>query len=75
MPSRYVYDYKKANFTDIKRDLINAKLVDTVNNSKSIDEAWETWHTKVMTVINDNVPQLRLKKNMNPLGSIEKSKS
>ena len=62
MLQRCVFDYKNADFVNIKHELARFKLLDVVNDSVNIDEAWKAWHGIIMSAMKNSVSTIILKK-------------
>ena len=57
---RTVYNFKNADFNEIKTKLVNADLYSVVSNSSSVNEAWTNWLQTVQNIIDECVPKIVL---------------
>ena len=56
---RMIYDYRRANFDDLRKRLTEMDLVSLLTNNGtdcSIDVDWSTWKSAVMSAINEFIP-------------------
>jgi hypothetical protein len=58
---RYVYNYKAADFKDIKEQLTLSHLTEIVSNSDSVNDAWNKWYKTVINIVENNVPKVCVK--------------
>ena len=57
---RTVYNFKKADFNEIRAKLVSANLCSIVTNSNGVNEAWTNWLQAVQNIIEECVPKVVL---------------
>ena len=65
---RTVFNYKKANIAGLKQSINEAKLEACVENSLSVENAWQTILSCINNAVNLHVPTIKLKKCPEPPG-------
>ena len=63
---RTIFNYKRANLNLMYTMFNNANLIDIVNNSCNIDEAWSNWCDTVLHVVDNCVPKSIISDNAPP---------
>jgi hypothetical protein len=61
-PPRTVYNFKRADFAQLKHDITDTNLVDKVRNEVNIDNKLTAWVQSLTDLINRHIPRLTLKK-------------
>jgi exonuclease III len=61
-PSRTVFNFKRANFNQLKTDITNSDLTDKVRHETLIDNKLTAWTTTLKNLINKHIPKITLKK-------------
>jgi uncharacterized protein (DUF934 family) len=59
---RTVYNFRRANTTRIKEEIVNIKLPDTTN----VNQLWTSLKCKLTWILNRNIPRIKVKNKHNP---------
>jgi hypothetical protein len=65
-PRRYVFNYKAANFDDIKNALDSADLDSLIINADDVHVAWSNWLSTVTDIVEQHVPKVLIRDNKFP---------
>jgi hypothetical protein len=60
-PKRYVFNYKRADYGQIKNQLQQSNLTNIIRDSNDVNTAWTRWHTAVTNIMNKNIPKVCVK--------------
>jgi hypothetical protein len=67
---RDVYNWKKANYEGMERDLVQIGLDGIIGNgilqNVTVNELWKTWQTQIKFIIDKYVPKVRIKHSTAP---------
>jgi exonuclease III len=61
-PPRTVYNFKRANFNQLKEDLTATNLNDKIDREEHIDNKLTSWAQSLTDLINRHIPKITLKK-------------
>jgi hypothetical protein len=61
-----MYNFKRANFTELKNDLTNSNLEEQIRQENNIDSKLSAWVTTVKNLINTHVPRITIKREHTP---------
>jgi hypothetical protein len=61
-PSRTVYNFKRANYNQLKIDINNNNLTDKITQENLTDNKLTAWLTTLKDLINQHIPKITLKK-------------
>jgi exonuclease III len=61
-PSRTIYNYKRANFNQLRQDISTSNLTENIACEELIDNKITAWTTTLVNLINKCIPKITLKK-------------
>jgi len=65
-PPRQVYDFKNANYQNLKTELQNHNLLTQLNDLATADSKWDYWKMTILGAINNNIRKITIKHNDTP---------
>ena len=66
-PPRSVFNYKKANWLDLKRALLDADLDSIIEqHSGNVSDACDLWTKKILSLVETFIPKIRIRKPGSP---------
>ena len=66
-PARYAYNFKSADFENLKRQIMQRSAIsNSVSCNSGVDACWPNWKSAVLDIINADIPKARVRDSNRP---------
>lgn len=65
-PDRHVYNFKAANFVELKRDIRLSSGLETSSSLDNINECWQNWKNTLLHLADKHIPKVKIKNSNTP---------